>query len=362
MHPRFREHLIKLERKRVGIHPDPKVSLLLDRNERVIPYHSSIMDKLQKQLLNVPLNLYPDLELFYRKLSKWLDVDEGQIYITEGVSGAIKSLIETIATPKDTIVFPTPTFALYPVYCRMFDVKFRTVMYTRDFNLDMDDMLRAVDETTAMVFLPNPNVPIEGTLDLKKLKRLARHCSEEGAFLVVDEVYYPFGGPTAMELIDEFDNLFVMRSFSKAFGLAGIRVGYLAGRAENIDYVSKTRTGYETNSVSAAIASFFMDNDKLIQRYVGDVKEGLAFLKKEFTRLGLLYNGGDASNFIYVDMGDESVACNMVSRLKARNIYIRGGWPVPFSTGLCITGGPEKIMKEFMKEFSSILGDIENGR
>ena len=117
-------------------------------------------------------------------------------------------------------------------------------------------------------YKPNPNIPISGTLSLKALRMIASHCLKTNTFLVIDEVYYPFGGPTATSLIDDFDNLFVIQSFSKAFGLASIRLGYLLGNTSNIDYVSKTRTGYESNSISIAIASFFIDNYYLVENYI----------------------------------------------------------------------------------------------
>ena len=87
-----------------------------------------------------------------------------------------------------------------------------------------------------------------------------KYCSKKNVILAIDEVYYPFGGPTAIDLIGEYENLFIMRSLSKAFGLASIRIGYLLGSKGNIDYVSKTRSGYETNSISMEIAIFFIEN------------------------------------------------------------------------------------------------------
>ena len=110
-------------------------------------------------------------------------------------------------------------------------------------------------------------------------------------FIIFMEDLVPF------PIIDEFDNIFVMRSFSKAFGLAGIRVGYLLGTEKNIDYVSKTRTGYETNSVSIEVASFFIDNFTIVEEYIKSVKEGLNYLKTKLKELELEFNGGNTGQF-----------------------------------------------------------------
>ena len=152
--------------------------------------------------------MYPELHPFYKKLSKWLEVDEEQIYVTEGVSGAIKSLIETLAVTGDNVVFPTPTFALYPVFAQMYNLEFRTVGYSSDYTLDIETLLQSIDDHTTLVFLPNPNMPIEGTLDLKSMSLIARHCLKHNAYLVIDEVYFLYGGPDAIPMIDKFDNIF----------------------------------------------------------------------------------------------------------------------------------------------------------
>ncbi|MBN1353229.1 MAG: histidinol-phosphate aminotransferase family protein [Candidatus Omnitrophica bacterium] len=352
----FRKHLQNVERKRVGVHPDPGKNILLDRNERVIPYSDKTMRLLCKRISGLRLNLYPDLEVFYDKLSRWLSLNSKEVYITEGVSGAIKSLMETIAEPGKAIVFPNPTFALYPVYAGMFNLKHKTVGYTADYKLDIAEMKKLIGKETSIVFLPNPNVPIEGTISLKEIKSLAGHCARYGVFLVIDEVYHSFGGPTAMRLARSMDNVFVMRSFSKAFGLPGIRLGFVVGAEKNIEYVSKMRTGYETNTLSAETASFFIDNYNLVERYVKSVKEGLAYLKNEFDHLGLEHNGGNASNFIYVDLGSEAILKRVVKALRERHIYVRGGWPAPYASGFCLTAGPKKIMRHFVRELTEILG------
>lgn len=361
---KFKKHLQNLERARVGTHINPKSSLFLNRNERVVPFDASILERLYQRLSKLQLNLYPDLELFYQKLTRWLGVSEKQIFVTEGVSGAIKSLIETIAEPGNNIIFPTPTFALYPVYCRMHNLEYRTIGYTKDYKLDIEALLQSIDEKTSFVFLPNPNVPIEGTLDIEQLVEIAKYCAKKKTYLAIDEVYYLYGGPTAFDLISDFDNVFVMRSFSKAFGLAGVRVGYLLGSADNIEYVSKIRTGYETSSVSAEIVSFFIDNYYLIEEYLREVREGLDYLKSEFRKLGLEYDGGNSSNFIFVDLGKKVFVEQIIQRLNNKNIFIRGGWPEPYSSGISVTAGPKPVMQKFMQEFLIAFNALrrKNGR
>ena len=350
----MKKHLRALERVRAGTYRDPRVGLFLDRNERIVPYDSEVVEALSERLSKISLSLYPELVPFYQKLSDWLNLSTNQIYVTEGVSGAIKSLMETITSPGDNVVCPTPTFALYPVYSQMFQLEHRTVGYTDDYQLHLERLLELIDDRTSIVFLPNPNMPISGTVTLKQIASIAEHCEKHNAVLAVDEVYYPFGGPTAIGLIGEHKNLFVMRSFSKAFGLAGIRVGYLLGNHEQIDYISKTRAGYEINSVSIEISSFFIERYHLIEDYIQQVKEGFVYLKSELSKLGLEHNGGNEGNFLYVNFGDEQLSHKLVQGLREKKIYIRGGWPVPYETGVSISGAPKNIMENFFEEFSNV--------
>ena len=120
------------------------------------------------------------MDPFYDKVSQWLGVGKDEIFITEGVSGAIKALIETLTLPgMNNIVFPYPTFALYPVYCQMFDVKPRFISYKHNYELDFEQLTTAINEETSIVFLPNPNMPIEGTIEINgDISRLELRKSE----------------------------------------------------------------------------------------------------------------------------------------------------------------------------------------
>lgn len=357
---KLKKHLLYLKRERAGVYrrgfsyPYP-YGLYLDRNERIAPFSASVLRLLNRKFLGSNFNLYPDVDRLYSKLSQWLGVDKKNIFITEGVSGAIKSLIEAIASKGDNIVFPVPTFALYQIYCRMFNLEYRNAGYKKDYTLDLDKMIQLIDKKTAIFFLPNPNIPIEGTLQLKTIASIANHCHKNKTFLAIDEVYFGFGGPTAINLINRFKNIFILRSFSKAFGLAGIRIGYIVGDKEKIDYISKVRTGYETNTLSMQVAEFFIEHYNLIEDYVRDIKKGLAYLKSEFEKIGLEYHGAEASNFVYVNLHNAELVKEVFGKLKDRNIYIRANWPYPYSGGFTVTGAPKLYMKQFIYELKKIL-------
>ena len=351
-----KNYLEKLERKRA--YSDrlyKKNYLLLDRNEKFIPLDQKLKKKLIKRLSKINPGLYPNISSFYKKLSKWIGLPRENIFLTEGVSGAIKNIIECYTLPgKNNIVFPYPTFAMYSVYCDMFNVQERKIGYTKNYELNFKLLLKSINKKTAIVFLPNPNIPIEGTLNKKKILKLIDKCKKLKVILAIDEVYYPFSNYTSLGLINKYKNLLIMRSFSKAFGLAGIRLGYILGNKKNINYVSKTRTAYESNSFSMEIASFFMEHKREVFKYINEVKRGFRYFKKRLNKYGIHHNGGNHSCFIYVNLNSKKFANNIVDKLITKNIFVRGKWPKPYDKGILISGTTFRNFKKFSNEFFKI--------
>jgi len=237
----------------------------------------------------------------------------------------------------------------------MFNLKQRKINYNKNHQLNFDLLLKSIDKKTAVVFLPNPNIPIEGTLGKKKILKILNRCRKFKVILAIDEVYYPFSGYTSLNLIKKHKNLLVMRSFSKAYGLAAIRLGYILGNANNIDYISKTRTAYESNSYSLEVASFFMNHKSEVFRYIKDVKYGFKYFKKKLDIYDIKYNGGKDSCFIYVELKNRKLAKLMIEKLKSKNIFVRGNWPKPYDKGILISGTTFKNFKIFSKEFFKIF-------
>mgnify|MGYP001181569478 CR=1 FL=1 len=353
-----KKYLNKLSRKRSG---SIKIegALYLDRNERPVPFSRKIMHDLTHLIKNLHLNFYPEIDKFYNLIARWKRIDVDNLYITEGVSGAIKSIIENFAVPgKSNIIFPSPTFALYEVFAKMFNLKSKKINYL-NYKLNVKKIYSVADKNTAIIFIPNPNLPIEGFQKLDEIKKLASFCLKKKILLVIDEVYFPFSTVSCISLIKKYNNIMIMQSFSKAFGLAGIRLGYMIGSKENISYISKTRTGYESNSLSIAVASYFIKNQSITKNYIKDVKEGMKFLRKGLKEMKLDYSGGLNSNYIYVNLGCQKITKTVTRDLRKLKIFVRDGWEKPFNTGFLVSGGPKNEMITFFTAFKKIYENIK---
>ena len=169
---------------------------------------------------------YPEISTLYKKIAKFNKVLENQLLIT-GIDGSIKNLLSLITKPKDIIAVLSPTYAMYQVYSDIFQLKLFKIGYSNDYEIKKRDLENFFKKKPKILFLPNPNQPIENTFGLEFIKKIAAKCKKIKCFLVIDEAYYHFGAKTAVPLLKKFDNLIILRTFSKAFGVPSIRAGYI---------------------------------------------------------------------------------------------------------------------------------------
>jgi histidinol-phosphate/aromatic aminotransferase/cobyric acid decarboxylase-like protein len=156
-----KKYLEKIDRKRSGF-KKMAGGLYLDRNERAVPYSNKIKKDLEKVIGSLNLNHYPELDQFYSLIAEWKNVKSSNLFLTEGVSGAIKSIIENFTVPGESnIIFPYPSFALYDVYAKMFNLKSKYLKYN-NYKLNLKNISSLIDKNTSIIFLANPNLPVEG--------------------------------------------------------------------------------------------------------------------------------------------------------------------------------------------------------
>ena len=162
--------------------------------------------------------------------------------------------------------------------------------------------------------------------------------------------------PTKNGSIEDYENLIVFRTFSKAYGLAGLRIGFMVSQSQNINKISKTRSLVESNTFSMQIAEYFLEHTELLDQHVQEVKEGSAYLQEELNQLGLRWHGGNYTNGILIFLNSKKESEDIVAYLKKKKIYIRGSFEPPFDSTIRISIGPKSQMEVFiegMKEWLS---------
>lgn len=352
---RVKKHLRNI--KRVNNYSDRyKYKLNLDRNENIVGLPKSYANKLAKYIFKKKLNHYPNLKSSYLILSKFLKIHVHNLLFTEGVSGAIKNIMDSLEIKKNSeIIHPEPSFALYKIYSKIYNVKSRTYGYDESLQLEYDKIFKLINRNTLIVFLPIPNIPIEGDIDLKKIKLLLKKLSRKNIILALDEVYYPFGKQTYLSLIKKYNNLVVMRSFSKAYGLAGARIGYMVSSKDNIKIFNTVKGGYETNTLSASAAEFIIKNNNIVKDYVKGVKLGIKYFKKELSKMNLTSFGGVNGNFALIQFDRKNIAKKVYKKLIQNKISVRYGFKKLFENSILVTLGPLKEMKLFIKTLKKVI-------
>lgn len=302
--------------------PRPDGLLLLDKNENTDPALKAWLDRIQARISAVSLSTYPDLGPLYAELSNWLGVPSDQLVLTTGSDGAIHRIFEMFVEPNDAVLLTQPTFAMYEVYANAFGARVHSLEYERTESapkLDLNRILTAIEELRPRLFcLPNPDSPTGNVLSLTDLEQVIRACGSAGTVLLIDEAYHPFTPITAVPFVASNPHVLIARTFSKAWGLAGLRTGYLVGHPETIEWFHRTRPMYEIGEYANAFLSVAIKDHAEMTASVARLTAGKIFFAESMTSLGfrMLASGG---NFQHVAFGDS--ASRIHSALRPFALY-----------------------------------------
>ena len=340
-------HLKDIKRFRVSEGRNLEKGLRLDRNEKVDLWPEDFISKVLTKKPKSFLSTYPEISNLYKKIAQFNSVKESQILITSGIDGGIQNLIAVLTDPGDTIGVFSPTYAMYEIYSKIFQVDCFKIKYSKNYKLDQKDIDRFFKNKPKILFVPNPNQPIESSLNLKELNLLAKRCKEIKCFLVLDEAYYLFGADTGISLLDVFHNVIILRTFSKAFGVPSIRAGYIVSTEENMEIISKTRIAHELNSLSIAVAEYLLDNIDIVYDYCEKIKISRTKTINELKKLKLNVRG-QHGNYILIIFDNPKTAKKIADYLKKKLVYVKGPYSSPWDNCVCITVGPEELMQKFI--------------
>jgi histidinol-phosphate aminotransferase len=250
-------------------------------------------------------------------LSEKLCVLPANLLFGAGSNEIIELLLRTFTRAGDRILFPIPTFSVYALISQAMGAACDAVDTAPDFEFDVDALLKKVTPKTRILFLATPNNPPGIYMNATNLRRLITQLPED-VILAVDEAYGEFADasdyPDITHWYQEFPNMVVMRTFSKAYGLAGLRIGYAIGNEVCIDMLNRVRQPFNTGSLSQCAACAALTDKEFLNMVVSSNLENKRFLYSEFEKLGLSFIKSQA-NFILVNVGDgERVFMEMLKK------------------------------------------------
>ncbi|MFB3785608.1 MAG: histidinol-phosphate transaminase [bacterium] len=319
----------------------------LDRNERVSPFPGWFMEKLRAALTSGTLNRYPLRDRLHRLLAESLRLPEENILLTPGSDGALKYLFQAYVRPHDPIMMLDPSYAMYPVYARMHQAEAVLIPYRPDRFLDREAMLERLQPGVRLVLLANPNQPVGTLMDESLLRAVLERAREIRALVAVDEAYFPFSGFTVVPWIEAYPHLLVIRTFSKAAGLAGLRMGYAAGHPEVLGNLFKVHAANDINSFGLLCASLVLEHPGVIEEYVREVRAGGELLSEKARGLGL-EPLPCAANFLLIRVTNRCSPERLIDQLRMRKYLVKGPFSAPCLQGcIRVTLGPPEMMASF---------------
>jgi histidinol-phosphate aminotransferase len=254
--------------------PTKESNKRFDMAERIYDFPKPLYNKFLKTLKQEDFIAYPsyaEYESLKEKIANYNKLKSTNVFLSTGSGACIKALLEVTMNPGYNVVSPTPSYPMYGVYGNILGGEHITVPYTSK-NFSLDDLINAVNENTRLVVVSNPFSPIGDYKDVNQLKKVCEYLKEKNIIFLIDEAYVDFGPGTVLSLINEYDNVIISRTFSKAFGAAGIRVGYLLGNDKLIKLITKVQLTYPLSSTSVKFASFLLDNVSEVEKYTKDSK------------------------------------------------------------------------------------------
>ena len=350
-----KEHLRNIYRS-VPEEFDRTAYLRLDKNEDVDGFSSEFIQGLLSGITPGLISSYPQLFPLYEKLSGYLGVNRDQLLITAGSDAAIKNIFEVFITPGDKILTPDPTYAMYYVYSQLFQAELIKIQFDGDLNLPIDKFLENISAEIKMVVLANPNSPTGTIVTKDDVLKILKKAEENNVLVLVDEAYYPYHPFTILEMVDKFDNLIITRTFSKAYGLASLRVGYAISNPDIIKAMITFRPIYETTGISAHLACKMLDNNEIVQKKIDETIKGKEYVISEIAKLGLKVYASH-TNFIHIRVGEENVqkVCN---HLEKSRILVRTGFEhETLKHCIRITTGSVNTMEPFVESMKLYYGN-----
>jgi histidinol-phosphate aminotransferase len=332
--------------------------LRLDKNENLKGFSEEVITDILKMVTSDFLTGYPEAGPLYKKLAQHLNIPREQIYLSAGSDAGIKAVFEVYVDSEDEVVVIHPTYAMYYIYSEMFKARLIEVNFDKNLALPPERIIENISPATKLICIANPNSPTGTVLPVKDLEKIIEVASENGVLVLIDEAYFQFWGYSAIDLVSAYDNLIVVRTFSKALGLASARLGYLVSTPEIVSHLFRVRPMYEVNAFAVSLGVYMLEHPDIVAEYLDEIEQSRKWLKEELSRDGIDIAPGFA-NFILINVGDKCRAAQIAENLLNEKIVIKGGFRENCMTPYIRVGlGTIDQMRFFLEKFRKVLREI----
>lgn len=327
--------------------------LRLDLNENPEGLPQEFINDVLKDVTPEFVAQYPETLEFTEILADYLGTDISHICLTNGSSEGIRQIIEAFTSSGGRIVGVTPTYAMFEVYQKMYGRNFVPVHYTEDLQMPVENIIKELTPETELLILLNPNNPMGNTYTDDEFREILSAAKKNEITVLIDEAYMYFYPHSFIDYALKEEHIFVTRTFSKLFSLAGCRLGYVVGWTEGIKMVQKLCTPHNVNAFAMRFAKAIIQKHGMIDELIRLQKEGKEYLVKSLSEHGYAFNAKEG-NFIFIK--PKTDAQKLVEQMKSKKGILIKTYSGIGSLGNCLrvtTGGIEP-MKRFMEALLSL--------
>jgi histidinol-phosphate aminotransferase len=328
----------------------PTTDLRLDMNESTTGCSPRVLAKLNSMNART-LALYPRREPGEKLVAGFLSVAAEQVLLTNGADEGIDLLCRAYLEPANEIIVVTPTFAMYEVFAQTEDAKVVRVPTGVDFSFPTERVLSSITPQTRVIVICNPNNPTGLAVARSSILKMIEAAPD--AAILLDEAYFEFYGQTLMDQIGRLPNLFIARTFSKAYGLAGLRLGAMIGDQEQVSVLRRMVSPFNVNAFAMECLAEALADTEFVNAYVAKIRAGREWLQRELEGLKFKCWPSQA-NFVLCRFGDAKKS--ILEALRSRGIALRDR---PDCEGCVrITVGKQHEMERLIAELTQVLAKL----
>lgn len=324
-----------------------KEYLRLDLNENPGGLPEEFIQKVLSEITPRFVSEYPETLEFTETLAGYLGTDISHLCLVNGSAEGIRYIIEAFTSENGKIIGVTPTYAMFEVYSKMYGRNFVPIHYTEELEMPVEHILDAMTPDVQLLILVNPNNPMGNTYTDEEFERIFAKAQKCEITILVDEAYHYFYPKTFLKYALQKEHVFVTRTFSKLFSLAGARLGYVAGWPQGVAMVQKLCTPHNVNAFAELFAQKILEEPGMIEELIEKHKEGREYLKKTLTENGYEYQG-ETGNFIFIKQKTD--ANELVRRMKEEKGILIKTYSGVGKLGNClrVSTGEKQYMEQFL--------------
>lgn len=328
----------------------------LDRNEDPVGWDATHFSEWLGSLTPHDLAAYADSTALVAKLAGWLGVGTENLYVTAGSDAAIKNIFEAYVDPGDRVLVQDPGWRMYEVYGNVYGAESVPIPYGPDLAFDTDRILEELcGSPVRMLVLANPNQPTGTLIEEAALEEIIAEARRRDVLVVMDEAYHLFTSRTALDRVRDNDNVIVVRTFSKAFGLAGLRIGYCVADSARIGELMLLRPVTDANSLALKCAMYVLDHMEWMKARIADFVAGREYLYSKMVAAGVATYPSH-TNFLLIRCGSMEQGRDALIEIRRRGYLLKGPFGFrPLENCIRVSIGPLDLMRRFWEDCADVL-------